>query len=143
MARQIIPDIVHRQMLISARATDSVRMATRLMSEHQIGALLVMDEGHLVSIFTERDLAVRVVAEGRDPDATLLGDVSTVHPDTLAPHATPRAALKLMHKGHYRHLPIVEDGHVVGIVSVRDLYKTIIQHLEDDIIAMAHRLIKG
>ncbi len=143
MARQRISDIVHEQTMISVLRTGSVRAATKLMSDHEIGAVLVMDEGRLVSIFTERDLAFRVVAKGLDPDATAVGEVSTVHPDTLTPQSTPREALKLMRNGHYRHLPIVQGDRVVGIVSIRDLHTTIMQSLEDDILMMAERLIKG
>ncbi len=143
MARRIIPDIVHDQTMISVAPNDTVRSVARLMSDHQIGAVLVMEEERLVSIFTERDLALRVVATGLDPDVTPVGTVSTVHPDTLTPRATPREALTLMLNGHYRHVPVVDGSRVVGIVSIRDLYQTIMHSLEEDLIALAHRMIRG
>jgi CBS domain-containing protein len=129
--------------MIAVAPADSVRAATKLMVDHQIGAVVIMENDRLVSIFTERDLAFRVVAKGLDPDTTAVGDVATVHPDTLRPGATSREALKLMRNGHYRHLPVLEQGRVVGMVSIRDLYQTVMRNLEDDLVSVAHRLIRG
>jgi CBS domain-containing protein len=143
MPRYVIPDIVKRRTVIAVSPDVSVRMASKLMSDHQIGAVVIMENDRLVSIFTERDLAVRVVAKNLDPDITPVGDVATVHPDTLGPGAAPRDALKLMRSGNYRHLPVLEEGRVVGMVSMRDLYQTVMRNLEDDLISVAHRLIRG
>lgn len=142
MARHPVIEIAQMRPLITALPATPVRQATQLMSDHEVGAVLVMQNERLVSIFTERDLAFRVIAEGLDPDRTAVAKVATVHPDTLGPRATARDALKLMLAGHYRHLPIVDNGNVIGIVSIRDLYRTIIQSLEDDIILVARHLIR-
>jgi CBS domain-containing protein len=77
------------------------------MSENHIGALLVMDEGRLAGIFTERDALNRVLAEGRDPV-------------TLGPHTAATLALDLMGETGFRHLPVVENDDVYGIISPRD-----------------------
>jgi CBS domain-containing protein len=143
MPRCVIPDIVPQRAMIAVSPACSVREATKLMADHQVGAVVIIENDRLVSIFTERDLAVRVVAKGLDPDSTAVGDVATIHPDTLRPGATPREALKLMQSGHYRHLPVLEKGSVIGMVSMRDLYQSIMRYLEDDLVSVAHRLMRG
>jgi CBS domain-containing protein len=84
------------------------------------GALLVLEEGHLVGIVTERDIVFRVVAAGRDPKDTRLGAVMTPQPQTIHPDKPFVHALRMMHEGGFRHLPVVENGRPLGIVSARD-----------------------
>jgi len=74
----------------------------------------------LVGVFTERDALNRVVAEGRDTQTTTLGDVMTSNPRTVSPDASFTAALELMHQGRFRHVPVVEHGAPIGMISVRD-----------------------
>lgn len=137
MKRRLMPDVVHDQALavISARAT--VAAAVRRMVERRVGAVIVTDtggiDGRVIGIFTERDLTVRVVGAGRDPTRTRLGEVMTRDPDTLPPEATAWEALNFMQKRNYRHLPVVQDERVVGMVSVRDLFAVVIEQLEDDV----------
>ena len=102
------------------------------MRERHVGAVLVTTDGHLDGIFTERDMVNRVVAEGRDPDRTTLAEVMTADPDTIAPTTTAIEALRLMNDGGYRHLPIVERGRVVGIVSRRDFHGDEKARLDDE-----------
>ncbi len=90
------------------------------MSENHIGALLVMDEGRLVGIFTERDVLNRVLVEGRDPDSTPLSEVMTRDLVTLGPQSEATQALHLMGEVGFRHLPVVENDKVYGIISLRD-----------------------
>ncbi len=90
------------------------------MSENHIGALLVMDEGRLVGIFTERDAINRVLAEGRDPDSTPLSEVMTRDLVTVGPQAAATLALHVMDEVGFRHLPVVENDEVCGIISLRD-----------------------
>ena len=133
MQRRIVPDVVNRQDLCVLPANAIVREAAQLMAQRRIGAILIMEGDKLTGIFTERDVATRIVAAGLDPDKIKLGQVMTPNPDTLAPSDTTDDALHKMRTRGYRHLPVVEGGRVIAIVSVRDLYGAMIQGLEDEI----------
>jgi CBS domain-containing protein len=92
------------------------------MTEHNCGSVLVLGaDGGLVGIFTERDLLVRVVAPGRDPAADAVSDVMTREPETIGVEASVREAVRRMDEGAFRHLPVVERGRVVGVLSARDI----------------------
>ena len=97
--------ILAGQVPITATKTATVAEAARLMKEHVIGALLVVDNSHLIGIFTERDALFKVIAAGRDPASTKLADVMTPQPQTLHPDEPFVKALRLMHKQGFRHLP--------------------------------------
>ncbi len=115
-----IRDVIKNQQPITAPANMSVRQAASVMKQRRIGAMMVVEQGRLAGIFTERDALTGVVAEGRDPQTTTLAEVMTHNPRTISPDATFNAALELMHEGRFRHVPVVEDGVPVGMVSVRD-----------------------
>lgn len=112
--------LVAGQTPITVPKTVTVVEAARTMKEHNIGALLVVDGTRLCGIFTERDALFRVLAEGRDPVVTRLADVMTRQPQTIHPDKPFLHALRIMHKGHFRHLPVVEDDRPLGMVSSRD-----------------------
>jgi CBS domain-containing protein len=112
--------VVAGQPPTTAAKTATVLEAARLMKERRKGALLVLDGTRLIGIFTEWDALFRVVAEGRDPAATRLGDVMTPQPMTLHPDEPFSRALRLMHENGFRHLPVVEHDRPLGIVSARD-----------------------
>lgn len=134
MLRKIIPDVVHNQFIRTVAETVSVREAARQMAERQVGALLVMREGRLAGIVTERDIAVRVVAKGLSPEATPVAMVMTQQPDSLNPGDTASAALEKMQRRGCRHLPVVDvRGAVVGMVSLRDLHRAVQADLEADL----------
>jgi CBS domain-containing protein len=130
--RRVVPDVVSNQQLLELPPTATVRGAALAMRERHVGAVLVTTDGHLNGIFTERDMVNRVVADSRDPDQTTLADVMTANPDTIAPTTTAIDALRLMNDGGYRHLPIVENGRVVGIVSRRDFHGDEKARLDDE-----------
>lgn len=90
------------------------------MADQGVGAVLVMDGTALQGIFTERDALNRVLAEERDPDATRIAEVMTSDLVTLGPKATAVDALRLMTEIGFRHLPVVEEDHIYGIISLRD-----------------------
>jgi CBS domain-containing protein len=129
MSIRSIRSIVAGQTPISAAKTTTVVEAARLMKQQNIGALLVLDSSRLIGIFTERDALFRVLAAGRDPNATRLGDVMTAQPQTIGPDEPFLHALRVMHEGKFRHLPVVEFGRPLGMVSVRDA-------LDDDLYAL-------
>jgi len=96
----------------------TVMMAARHMHRHHVSAVLVTEgDAKLIGIFTERDAISRVLAEGKDPVATTLAEVMTDNPETVAPQTTAVDVVRLMQVAHCRHLPIVDEGKVVGMVS--------------------------
>ena len=120
MERKIIPDVIGQQQLVMLPSSATVREAAICMSERQVGAVLVTCDGALEGIFTERDLLHRVVAPGRDPNGTRLVEVMTKNPDTIEADDYAIEALSRMSERGYRHLPVLDQGRLVGIVSRRD-----------------------
>ncbi|HSE04932.1 MAG TPA: CBS domain-containing protein [Methylomirabilota bacterium] len=99
-----------------------VREAAETMRANDIGDVIVVDDnGKLTGIVTDRDIVVRVVAEGRDPRATRLGDIASRELTALAPDDPVERAVELMRERAIRRLPVVEQGKPVGIVSIGDL----------------------
>jgi CBS domain-containing protein len=114
-------EIVKNQRPLTLGPTATVKHACECMRERRVGAVLVTDgHGHLLGIFTGRDAVCRMLAEGKDPAQTTLAQVMTHQPDTMTPGKTAIEALRLMRDGGYRHLPVVENGKVVGVVSKGD-----------------------
>ncbi len=130
---RIMPDIIQNQTITSLSATRSVLEGAKLMAEKNVAAIIIVDDGKLSGIVTERDLTQRVLAKGLDAKKTSIGDIMTKDPDTLSPGDSALDALELMSVRNYRHLPVVENGEVVGMVSIRDLYSTVKKGLEADI----------
>jgi CBS domain-containing protein len=119
MTYRHMSEIVRRKP-VTLPCSATIQEACRLMHEHRIGAILVVDDaGALEGIFTGRD-AVRLIAQGGHSDRTPLHAVMTHHPECMPPTHDAIAALRLMHDGGFRHMPIVEQGRVVGIVSHGD-----------------------
>jgi CBS domain-containing protein len=115
-----VRSIIEDQKPVTASADITVAAAARLMKEHRIGALLVLHDGRLAGIFTERDALFRVIAEGRDPKKTRIAEVMTANPRTIEPDRPFGHALHLMHEGGFRHVPVVDNGRPLGVVSARD-----------------------
>ena len=114
--------------LYTMPASAQVTEAVALMARHEIGALLVMTEDDLVAgLFSERDLLVRVVAAGRDPQTTPLSMVMTADVKFVTPDTPTEAALALMHLHRFRHLLIIDGPRVHGLVSMRDLVVQIVR----------------
>ena len=120
MPQRPVRSIIGNQVPVTATGELSVTQAARLMKEKRIGALLVLDGARLAGIFTERDALFRVVAEGRDPARTHLREVMTANPRTITRERPFGHALHMMHEGGFRHVPIVEGGAPLGVVSARD-----------------------
>jgi CBS domain-containing protein len=121
MKPRIVRDIIEEgRDLLELPAGASVRDAAQAMRDWDVGAVLVTENGRLAGIFTERDLVNRVIACDRDPESTPLSEVMTRDPDTISPKAAALEALRLMEDGGYRHVPVVAEGRLVGIVSGRD-----------------------
>jgi CBS domain-containing protein len=116
-----LEDLVRSQDPLVLRPSSTVMEAARQMRDRSVGAVLIADEDkRLVGIFTGRDAISRVLADGKDPAATLLADVMTPEPDTMTPHHCAIDALRLMEDARCRHLPVVQGGRIAGIVSRGD-----------------------
>jgi len=114
--------------LISVPASASVADAVAVMAAREVGAVLVMSEYGLVAgLFSERDLLVRVVDQGRDPKSTPLSLVMTREVKFVSPGTTSEAALALMHLHRFRHLLVIDGPRVHGLVSMRDLVVQLIK----------------
>ena len=100
-------------------------VAKRMVAK-DVGAVLVFDAGKLSGILTERDM-LRAVADGIDEQATLVRDRMTPHPETLDADDTTEHAAVLMIHGGFRHLPVMEQGQVVGVLSIRDLMRVVLE----------------
>ena len=120
MTQRTIRTIIDQQELVTAAASMTVSKAARLMQERRVGAIMVVEGEQLVGMFTERDALFRVVAKERDGQTTPLAEVMTRNPRTIHPDKPFAHALEMMHEGGFRHVPVVENGRPVGIVSVRD-----------------------
>lgn len=118
-----IGEIIEGHPLFHVPSTASVRDVARTMSERNIGAIAVLDSGKLVGIFSERDVLTRIVAEGRNPDETRVDSVMTRDIIVAAPADDINDALQKMHECNCRHLPVVQGGNLVGMISIRDLLR--------------------
>jgi CBS domain-containing protein len=123
MLRKLIPDVVQHQDVAALTGSATVREAAALMRSRHIGSVLIVGkDGKLEGIFTERDVVCRVVADCKDPDRTKLHTVMTAGPETASPSTTAIDALRRMHDGGFRHLPVVQNGKPVAVVSRRDFF---------------------
>lgn len=145
MAHRTIRMIIEQQAVITAPGNTTVIAAARLMKENHVGAVMVVEEdGKLAGVFTERDALFRVIAEGRDVQTTLVADVMTRNPQTIHPDKPFADALHVMYEGGFRHVPVVEDGRPVGMISARDalgpeledfIYELLRRNQAEDILA--------
>jgi CBS domain-containing protein len=115
-----VRSILGRHRLVTATPATSVSQAAELMARRQVGAVVVVEDEHLVGIFSERDAVFRVVACGLEPATTPLAAVMTPAPVTIGPERTFGHAMSLMQAPGCRHLPVVENGRPIGIVSARN-----------------------
>jgi len=126
-------DILHDRKPLVLRPTDTVQEACRCMQQQARGAVLVSDaKGQLLGIFTGRDAVGRVLAAGRDPVKTRLAEVMTSRPDTVEPGKTAMDALRQMADGGYRHLPVVDQGRLIGVVSRGDFRSLEVARLDQE-----------
>lgn len=112
---------------VSPHAT--VLEAVRILADAKIGALPVIDEGKLVGIFSERDYAHKIILEGRFSKDTHVKEVMTPDVCTVTLQQTVRECMVLMNKNRFRHLPVIDNDKVVGIVSIGDFVRAILMSL--------------
>jgi CBS domain-containing protein len=117
----LICDLLRNQNIVSAEAHQTVLEVARMMVEHNIGAVPVLQHGQLAGIFSERDLMSRVVVNGKDPAHTHVSEVMTDDPLTVAPDEKLETCMTLMKRHGFRHLPVCSGREVKGVVSLRDI----------------------
>jgi CBS domain-containing protein len=119
MYEQPVRQVMAGSELLAAPPQTTVAEAAQLMALRKTGAMVVVEDGRLVGIFTERDAVFRVIARGLDVRTTSVAEVMTRSPVTIAPEKPFGMALAIMHKNGFRHLPVVEGERPIGIVSAR------------------------
>ncbi len=138
MPTRTIRDVIEGRKTFTASSHATVAEAARLMKANTIGAVMIVDGGRLVGIFTERDVTYRVTAEDKDAKTTRVASVMTKKPRTISPDRPLGHALHMMYEGGFRHVPVVADGHPVGMVSARDALTPELQQFEHELIDREH-----
>ncbi|MEK1938978.1 MAG: CBS domain-containing protein [Pseudomonas sp.] len=130
-----------RNSIFSVSPETSVLEAVKLMGELGIGALLVTDGGELVGIVSERDYVRKIAMLERDTSATV-SEIMTAKVITVGPKEGNRHCMQLMTDGHLRHLPVMEEGKLIGLLSIGDLVKDIISE-QESLINHLEQYIRG
>ena len=107
---------------------DSVLTALQLMADKDIGLLVAMERGALAGVLSERDCARRVLLAKKSPDSTRVADIMVRNVVTISAEHTFADCLRLMHQHSIRHLPVVDNGRVIAVVSIRDLLSEAVRH---------------
>ena len=128
---------------LSIAPTLSAAEAVEMMNDERVGALLVMDGERLCGIFTERDLLVRVVGAGKAPADVKIADAMTSKILTVEPSTTVEQAMSLINNRRCRHLPVVDGEKVEGLVSIGDLNKWLVEHLEHEVRLLENYITGG
>ncbi len=108
------------------RPDETVFSALQLLSEYEVGALMVMEGGRLVGVFSERDYTRKIALQGRNSKETRVRDIMTTQVRTVSPNTGTRACMAMMSEHKFRHLPVVDGGTVLGMISIRDIMDDII-----------------
>ena len=125
----------------TARPDDTVYAALQRMADKDIGALLVLDGEQIVGIFSERDYARKVALHGKSSRDTRVGEIMTGWVAYVRPEQTIEECMALMTEMHTRHLPVIEEGRVVGLISIGDVVKSIISEQEFVIQQLEHYIM--
>jgi CBS domain-containing protein len=131
--KKTLGGLVAGRKTVLAKPSDTVLAVTKKLKAANVGATPVVEKGALVGVFTERDLLKRVVAAGKSPAKTVMAKVMTKDPVWAAPGVSVLEGLEIMRRHGCRHLPLVEGGHLVGIVSQRDIITAIMEMKEEQI----------
>ena len=125
----------------AVRPDDTVLQALGVMAEHDIGAVLVLDDERLVGIFSERDYARKVVLAGRSSKDSQVKEIMTHHVVCVPPQRSIDECMALMTQNRVRHLPVIENGRMIGLVSIGDLVKDIISEQQFIIEQLEHYIM--
>ncbi len=116
-----IPKFLRERAVQAIDSLLTIQEAAGLMQIHNVGALLVIEDGRLVGLISERDIACKVAAEGRDPSTTLVQQAMTSEVISVVETDSLEYAMELMQRHHIRHLPMMRDGQVLAMLGLRDL----------------------
>lgn len=128
--------------IYSVGPDDPVLEAIKVMAEHHVGALLVMKGMELVGIVSERDYARKVILLGRASNTTAVSQIMSAPVHTVSPNRSVEECMRLMTEQRVRHLPVVENGRVIGVISIGDLVKAVIEdqrHIIEQLEDYIHR----
>ena len=128
--------------VFSVTPQDSVLHAIEVMATRHVGALLVMNQGSLIGIISERDYARKVILKNRSSHDTPVGDIMTSPATSVTPEDTVHRCMEIMTEKRFRHLPVVKGSRVVGVLSIGDLVKAVIQE-QSEHIEQLERYIAG
>ncbi len=124
--------------IVSVRPEQSVLEAIKVLAQEDIGAALVMTGNRLVGIMSERDYTRKVVLKGRSSDSTRVEEIMTATVVVVTPRTKTRECMALMTERNIRHLPVVEEGRVLGMISIRDIVSDIIADQDFTIEQLEH-----
>jgi CBS domain-containing protein len=124
--------------VFSVEPTVMVLEAIELMCEKNIGGLLIVEKGKLAGIFTERDYARKLILKGKSSKDTPIGELMTPNPFTVTPDSSIDDCMKLMTSKFIRHLPVMEDGELIGMISIGDVVRHVINEQKDIIEHLEH-----
>jgi CBS domain-containing protein len=116
-----VEPIIRNQRVITVLPSATVRSVADTLARYDIGAVLVVEDDKLLGIFTERDAVTRIIAEGRDAEATRVAEVMTADPSTVGSDCSLVKAVEIMASRGFRHLPVVDGGRIAGVLSMRDV----------------------
>jgi len=128
--------------IFSVRSTDTTEKALQLMRDNRVRAILVMDDGVLAGIVSQGDCAIKVLLPNLDPKTTRIASIMTANPLTVTPSNSLDECMAIMVHKHIRHLPVVDQKKVVGVVSIGDIVKSVIE-LQGNQIKFLETYIKG
>jgi CBS domain-containing protein len=117
--------------------------ALLIMADKDIGALIVMENDKMVGIISERDYARKVILQGKASKSTSVSEIMTRDVLTIHPDQTVEEAMEIMGRKHIRHLPVVEDGHVIGVISIMDTNRNIIYRQRQTIREMEDKILSN
>lgn len=124
--------------VVSVRPEQSVLEAIKVLAEQDIGAAIVISGNRLAGIFSERDYTRKVVLKGRSSDTTKVEEIMTSNVIVVSPRTKTRECMQLMSEKSIRHLPVVDEGRVIGMVSIRDIVSDIIADQDFTIEQLEH-----
>lgn len=133
MSDRSIRELIRHPEPLTATPATTVQAASRAMTDACCGSILVVDAGGLIGIFTERDALNRVLAPGLDAAKVKLAEVMTASPDTIEATAPVSEAIRRMDEFGYRHLPVTDDGRLIGVISIRDLSFTDVAGMQPEL----------
>jgi CBS domain-containing protein len=128
LAYRPLKQILRTQVLWAVGPADSVMTAARMMAEKNIGFLVVLENGNIVGVVSERDFVRRVALAGKTPEATTVAEIMVRDVVKVSLSDMFADCLRLMHTHGIRHLPVVSNGKAIGVISVRDLLRETVEH---------------